>query len=141
MKRSEVRPVRWQPIIGEPEQVRNALQTAYARGDLVQVATPRRLRDGRVRVDARMVVPVPRPRRRLVPRWQRRRVVAAVGVLGAAATVVAGVVWLVVTAVTWLAEHLGAVLGVAAVVFLVLAGIVRSGAACGGHHCPGCGCS
>jgi hypothetical protein len=94
--------------------------------------------DTRLRVDGRpVVVHIERPRYRIA-----RGALIVTGIAAPIVAAVAAVTWLIATAVAWVADHLALLLGggVALVAVLVaLVGLSRSGVACIGIHCPGCG--
>jgi hypothetical protein len=127
-------------VVGDPEQVGNALRTAKARGDLVRCGPPIVLPNRQVSVEVELWEPVVRPS--LVQRVGKRNLALFGGGLAACVPVA----WLVVT---WVLAHLTAV-----VLAVVIAGVGaawlrlrvrRARPAVGGGggvgHCPGCPCT
>lgn len=120
------------PIVGDPGEVAAALEAVSRQGRLMAEPTRvRHLRDGRIRVDADMLTPVPRPAltaRAAFAEWRRdhpsewRRVKWSAVTL----TVVGGLSCLAVMAVSAVASlagsgGLGAVLLVGAALLLAIA--------------------
>lgn len=123
--------VRDLPIVGEPHEVANALRALRRRGDLVQRGPVRRVGPQRVVVDTRVVDRAPvRLRRR-----RRARLVVSIVVAGTGTLAGLGYwTYLGTRALLPLAERVGAVVAIVAVVWYLLG---RAGA-CPGLHCPGC---
>jgi hypothetical protein len=137
--------VRPRVIVGQPDEVRAALERAHADGRLVQVDELTELADHQVQVTAQLRED--RPQRfgwlSRLP-WPSAGFWAqlAVWVLGLAA--VAGVVWAVIAAVTALVSavvaavsaYWPALVGIAVV--LALLGTASGAKRCVGMHCGGC---
>jgi hypothetical protein len=124
----------WRPVIGLPDQVRTALETAWIAGRLVTCKPPQRLAPGKIKVMALLREPGPAP-----PWWRQP---SARGALVAAGLAVVGaLVWLAVWAVTWLVAWIAAhIVGIAVIGSGIVFGLLWliSSGKCPGLHCSGC---
>jgi hypothetical protein len=91
--------------------------------------------DTRFRVDGRpVVVHIERPRYRI-----GRGALIVTGIAAPIVAAIAAVAWLIASAVAWVVDNLALLLGGGVALVVVLAALSRSGVACVGIHCPGCG--
>lgn len=132
-------PVKLHHVVGDPNMVAAALNTAYESGRLVSVIDGQLLPDGRLHVQAELrALPAPKP-----SRWQRFKddptwaiylatFLVSTSIVG---LVVYGLVMLVTAVVVWVTANAAVI--VAVLVALVLLAI-GGGAKCAGLHCGGC---